>query len=218
MVDVAVPERIARLPHDDLGRPIPWFLMRFDDDRPVDFRFVDADKIGIAIRDGRCWVCGERFQRANGGAPLFTFLVGPLALFNRTTGEPPMHRTCALYTLRSCPFLMTPARRRRTSNLPENRYMPCIPFLDNPGVVVAWMCRRYDVDTLPDGGRLFRLPYPSALYVYAGGLPALRDQLDAALDVAESRARAALVADRTEPADIEATVKGARAMTKARLR
>ena len=51
-MNVATPERIARLPADDHGRPTPWFLMCFDDGH-VDYRFVDGDKIGQAVAEGR---------------------------------------------------------------------------------------------------------------------------------------------------------------------
>ncbi len=205
-MNVATPERIARLPKDERDRPVPWFLMRFDDGRPVDYRFVDGDKIATAVDEGRCWVCGERFQRGN-GARCRTFIVGPTAVFNRTTGEPPMHRTCALYALRVCPFLANPNKARRTSNVPEDAWMPGEPILDNPGVAVAWMCRRFDVEALPSGGQLFRLPYPSALHVYAEGLPALRTQLDAAMAIAEARVRADAEHRGLEPHEIESMVK-----------
>lgn len=215
-MNVATPERIARLPRDDRDRPVPWFLMRFDDAH-VDYRFVDGAKIGQAVDEGRCWVCGERFQRGN-GARCRTFIVGPTAVFNRTTGEPPMHRDCALYALRACPFLANPNKARRTSNVPEDAYMPGEPILDNPGVAVAWMCRRFDVDELGDGHVLFRLPYPSGLYVYAEGLPALRTQLDAAMKVAEGRVRADAEQRGLEPAEIESMVKVGYTMLRARLK
>lgn len=214
-MNVATPERIARLPADDYGRPTPWFLMRFDDGH-VDYRFVDGDKIGQAVAEGRCWVCGERFQRGN-GARSRTFIVGPSAVFTRTTGEPPMHRSCALYALRACPFLANPNKARRTSNVPDEAWMPGEPILDNPGVALAWMCRRFDVDKLDSGGCLFRLPYPSGLYAYSEGLPALRDQLDAAVEVAEVRARADAEARGLEPGEIDSMVKTGRTMLAARL-
>ncbi|HKX71391.1 MAG TPA: hypothetical protein VJM75_09200 [Acidimicrobiales bacterium] len=215
-MSVSTPERIARLPRDDHDRPTPWFLMRFDDGH-VDYRFVDGDKIGQAVEQCRCWVCGERFERGQ-GARSRTFIVGPTALFTRTTGEPPMHRSCALYALRACPFLANPNKARRTSNVPDEAFMVGDPILDNPGVALAWMCRRFDVDELDSGGCLFRLPYPSGLYAYTEGLPALREQLDAAMVIAEGRVRADAEQRGVEPAEIESMVRVGYTMLKARLK
>lgn len=179
---ITEPERIGRLPRDERGRPIPWFTAVLDGGR-TDLRVVDAAKIERAIAESRCWVCGGRFT-----GPTRAFIVGPLGAISRIAPEPPSHTDCALYSLHVCPFLANPNRDRRTANLPDGLGMPGVVVLDNPGVSLLWVCRRFEVERDPDGRALFRLPRPSRLLAYHGGLPALRTQLAAAVAVAEQQA------------------------------
>jgi hypothetical protein len=219
VIDVEIPERVARLPRDGAGRPIPWFTAIVDG-RP-DLRVSDPDKTARAVAEGRCWICGDRFDRSD-GSRMRTFIVGPTSAFSRLGEEPPSHRRCALYAARSCPFLSNPGRARRPAGLPASVERldddGFGPVLENPGVVLLWMCRRYDVDWLSDGLAAFRLPYPSGLYAYCGGLPALRDQLDAAVDVAERQTRDRARDAGVDPAEVDKTVKSARHMIRTRMR
>jgi hypothetical protein len=218
VIEIAVPERIARLPRDEHDRPIPWFAAIVEG--RVDLRLADEAKLRRAVRDGRCWICGDRFDRGAGHhAKGRAFIVGPIAAFNRVAPEPPSHRACALYACRACPFLARPGRRRRPANLPDaaDLHIPGEPILENPGLVLVWMCRRYDVETQPGGGLLFRLPYPGGLLAYAEGLPALRDQLNDALDRAEATVRASAAADGVPVEAVDADIKVGRALVWARI-
>lgn len=189
MTAVAVPERISALPADEHGRPVPWFTARING-RP-DLRMMDGAKIPTAIGERRCWICGQPFEAGD----RLAFLVGPSSLFSRAAPEPPSDRLCALYALRECPFLSNPGRARRPANMPPGATQTGNPVLDNPGVVLMWLCRDYRVEAQPDGGVLLRLPRPSSIVAYCGGLPALRDQLDDAFATAAARARDLLAAE-----------------------
>jgi hypothetical protein len=218
VTEIEVPERIARLPRDEHDRPIPWFAAIVEG--RVDLRLADDAKLRRAVGDGRCWICGDRFDRGGGHhAKARAFIVGPLAAFNRVAPEPPSHRLCALYACRTCPFLTRPGRGRRTANLPDDDElgMPGDPILDNPGLTFVWFCRRYDVETDRAGGLLFRLPYPGGLLAYAEGQCALTDQLNDALDRAEATFRAAAAADRVPVDDVDAKIKVGRALVWARI-
>jgi hypothetical protein len=214
MTTIAVPDSITRLPRDDHGRPVPWFTAIIDG-RP-DMRVADAAKHRRAIADRRCWICGRRFERA--GSPHLAFVVGPLSLFSRCALEPPSHRACALYALRECPFLSNPQRARRPTNLPEQVTMSGEPVLDNPGVMLVWLCHRYDLEHDGAGPPLFRLPMPTAIYAYAEGLPALRTQFDQALDEAEGRWRQLAAADHRTSDDIDTVVAASRRLIAERIR
>ena len=52
-----IPERIARLPLDKRGFPVPWFV-QWDDGVP-NFPVMDPDKFRLAISFNRCWCCGQ---------------------------------------------------------------------------------------------------------------------------------------------------------------
>jgi hypothetical protein len=57
----AAPPRIAALPLDHRGFPVPWFVA-WQDGKPV-FPAMDGEKLIAAIRFGHCWVCGQPLGR-----------------------------------------------------------------------------------------------------------------------------------------------------------
>jgi hypothetical protein len=95
------PERIARLARDVRGYPIP-FVAEFDDQGNPDFRALDMKKWTHAVNTKRCGICGQPL----GGR--MAFVGGPLSMANRLFTDLPMHRTCAEYALRVCPFIAAP--------------------------------------------------------------------------------------------------------------
>lgn len=132
-----MPARIARLPRDARGFPIPWFVHREADGTP-DFRVVRRGGFADAIRGSRCWVCGEALGRT------MAFVIGPMCAVTRTTSEPPCHRDCAEWSVAACPFLLRPRMRRNEQDLPEDKVGPAGFALDrNPGVPVVWVTRGY---------------------------------------------------------------------------
>lgn len=100
-----LPERMADLPVDDRGYPVPWFVA-WHDGKP-EFRAMDPAKFARAIKEKRCWVCGERL-----GVNL-CFVAGPMCGINRTSSEPPSHLMCARWSAQNCPFLSNPRMVRR---------------------------------------------------------------------------------------------------------
>jgi hypothetical protein len=111
-----VPERIAKLPRDDRGYPVPWFVA-WVDGRP-DFRVIEGGRIFEALKERRCWVCGEKLGR------YLAFVIGPMCAINRITSEPPSHRDCALFAARACPFLTMPRMKRNERAKPEGYQEP----------------------------------------------------------------------------------------------
>src|SRR5260370_41025020 len=102
MMAAEMPGRMARLPRDHTGRPVPWFVW-WDGDRP-DFRVIGKRKPEDAVRHKLCWVCGCPFQRQEHRA----FVVGPMCAVNRLSSEPPSHIDCAVYSAVMGPFLPRP--------------------------------------------------------------------------------------------------------------
>jgi hypothetical protein len=72
-VDLVIgsPPSIAALPTDPVRKvPVPWFVAWIDG-KP-EFRVADSSKLRIAIRDRKCWVCGQRLDNRA------TYVIGPV--------------------------------------------------------------------------------------------------------------------------------------------
>lgn len=166
------PARIARLPRDHAGRPVPWFVAWIDG--APDFRVVRADGIADAVRFRTCWLCGDPLG-ANA-----TFVIGPMCSINRVSPEPPSHRDCADYAARACPFLTRPQMRRRTTDLPEDTVDPGgIMIVRNPGVALVWTSRTWRLDRQHG---IFDVGNPTDVRWYAEGRPATRAEVLASID------------------------------------
>ena len=201
----APPARVARLPQDGHGRPVPWFVAWIAG-RP-DFRIVAQGKVAEAIRFGKCFICGEALGRWQ------TFPVGPVSTLNRTAPEPPSHKDCALYAVQVCPFLVRPGKGRRTGGLPEGHsldsHAPGASLAHNPGVTALWTTRAHQPFDDGRGGALFQMGDPEEVAWYTEGRPATRAEVLEALD-AERETLAAHMAASGSP-ELEALEAGYRA-------
>jgi hypothetical protein len=101
--DQQLPPRIARLPVDKRGYPIPWNVLRAEDGTPF-FTVNDDRKAWRAVREGLCPICGEHLGRWRwlAGGPRSAFDPGGCYL------DLPMHRECAEFALATCPYLALP--------------------------------------------------------------------------------------------------------------
>jgi hypothetical protein len=178
------PARVARLPKDAHGYPVPWFVQWMADGKPTsanfagaepDFRVIDSAKLGAAVRSSLCWICG---------GPLGVhrvFAIGPMCVVNRVTSEPPSHRACAEYAAKACPFLSRPRMRRNEKDLPEDRVTAGIPIDRNPGACALYETRKASPFRSGDGC-LFRLGEPDRIDWWADGRPAARAEVWASIE------------------------------------
>jgi hypothetical protein len=166
---IDMPDRIARLPLDARGFPVPKFVRWFNGQ--PDFRIIDPAHMAACVRHNRCWICGEAMGIHK------AFVIGPMCCINRITSEPPSHRECAIFAARNCPFLATPSARRREKNLPEHRFVPGEMISRNPGVACVWMTRAYELVHVRNG-TLFRIGAPDSFEFYAHGRAATRAEID----------------------------------------
>jgi hypothetical protein len=176
----APPPRIARLPRNKAGYPVPWFVAVIDG--VPDFRVIGHGKMNGAVTFRCCWICGGSLINRTLGpaATQYAYVVGPMCAVNRTSAEPPAHRDCAIYAATACPFLTTPGMRRRDSNLPENAVDPDgVMIRRNPGVALVWVTNDWRV--IP-GYRLFHHTEPAETLWFAEGRPAGRDEVLASID------------------------------------
>lgn len=172
--DVTMPENIALLPRDHVGRPVPYFV-EWINGQP-DFRVASRERLHGAVRFGLCQVCGKELGEWK------TFVIGPMCAVNRISAEPPSHRACALYAAKACPFLTTPGMRRRPRGLPED-YIdpPGTMILRNPGVTLVWRTARFTVLREPTG-MLFEIGAPAEVVWLCRGQRATRTEIIASLE------------------------------------
>jgi hypothetical protein len=189
MVELPImPQRIAKLPRDHRGYPVPWFVQWFKDSVPVmpgegepDFRVIDTAKFNRCLAVPRCWVCGEGMGRHK------VSIIGPMCAVNRVISEPQSHRSCAEFSVQACPFLSRPRMRRNPKDLPEVALAAAGMSIErNPGVVCIW-----ESDVQPfhvhagvgvQEGVLFKLGEPRQVDWWTLGRIATRAEVIEAID------------------------------------
>lgn len=171
-----IPQRMAGLPKDKHGRPVPWFVA-FIDGSP-DHRIIAPGKPQQAADDQLCWLCGKRL------GSYVTFVIGPMCAVNRISAEPPSHLECATYAAAVCPFLTTPRMIRRENGKPADIVDPAgIMIKRNPGVALVWTTRKWSWRWQPDGsGYLAHLGAPVDTQWFAEGREATRAEILASID------------------------------------
>jgi len=172
---IPMPAHIRALPVGPNGFPVPWFVAWIDG-RP-EFRVADGSKIGLAIRERRCWACGQRLDNRA------TYVIGPMCAVNGVTAEPPCHPACAEYSARACPFLSRPHMVRRENDLPEGTTDAGIPIRRNPGVSCLWTAKSPGSEPFRAGdGIMFSLFPPVTLSWWAEGRAATREEVMASVE------------------------------------
>lgn len=139
-----MPPSIAALERDPRGYPIPWFLYR-SDHFPLDFRVVDPVKFSTAMRECRCWVCGEPMTGT------VAFLGGPLSTAQRLYADPPTHIACAEFSVRACPFIAMPKAQRREAEIATPVVISDGHSTANPGVYGMVFCNIGDYGLVDKG-------------------------------------------------------------------
>jgi hypothetical protein len=178
------PIRIARLPKDERGYPIPWFVAYFKDGKEAprgepgalpDFRVLASGKRALAVKKRLCWVCGEPMGVHQ------VFPVGPMCTVNRTSMEPPAHRMCAEYSAQACPFLTVPARRRNEAGIDmKEHHVAGEMIARNPGAIALWESG-FSIFKV-DNGWLIRLGEPTRVDWWTKGRLATRAEILEAID------------------------------------
>ena len=131
---VLMPTRIARLPRDPRGYPIPVNVL--NSKGVLDFRATDPAKMARVIELRCCALCGEPL-----GARM-AFVGGPKSMASRYFTDAPMHRDCAIYALQVCPFLAAPSFGYRKS-VPEGMGVNEAVSTERPEVFGLGICRGY---------------------------------------------------------------------------
>lgn len=169
---VDMPDRIAHLPRDHRGFPVPRFVEWIDG--VPDFRVMSLAHLIDCVKHNRCWLCGGHLGRHK------AFVIGPMCAINKVNSEPPCHYECARFAARNCPFLIRPKMRRNEVDLPEGHVEAAgVPLKRNPGCCAIWVTGSYKAFKAGHGnhGYLFSLGPPARIEFWAEGRPATRDEV-----------------------------------------
>lgn len=171
--DIPLPRRMARLPVNERGFPVPYFVAKVNGE--WDFRAFSGDKIAACFHKRLCWLCGEPLGQ------YLAFVIGPMCAINRVSSEPPSHLDCAEYAARACPFLSKPRMRRNEVDVPVGTTAG-LALEHNPGATLIWITKNYRPISDHRGGVLFEIGKPHELVWYAEGGKATRAQVEAAFE------------------------------------
>jgi hypothetical protein len=180
-----MPPRIARLPKDERGYPVPRFVEWLKDGKRVereepgakpDFRYADFEFRWRAFHNGWCWLCGERIGVHR------VYVIGPMCVINHTTMEPACHRDCAEFAAKACPFLVRPRQKRNAKGLDEEASAPGTMLARNPGCVCLYETKEAKAFNDGKGGWLIRLGEPTRVDWWAEGRQATRAEIVASID------------------------------------
>lgn len=173
-----MPARIQKLPVDERGYPIPFFV-DYVDGKP-EFRAMDGRKFDRCLNEKLCWVCGERLKRH------VAFVLGPMCTITRTSAEPPSHLECAEWSVQACPFLSKPQMKRREDELINNEMTEGrgagVAILRNPGVSAVWVTTRYTIFPDDNGPPLIEVGDPVSVSWWREGRDALREEVLASIE------------------------------------
>jgi len=183
----ALPDRIKRLPVDERGYPVPYFVAWLDAEgnpcKPEahgskpEFRAMDAEKRIKAVSRHLCWICGDKLGTR------FAFVAGPMCGVSRISAEPPSHRECAEFAVKACPFMVMPKAVRRENDLPEGVANPVGTMIErNPGVSMVWLTRGYGIIRDTSDTFLFEIGQPFEVLWFREGRPASREEVLSAID------------------------------------
>lgn len=180
-----LPERMAALPVDHRGFPVPFFVEWQDgpngEKTPL-FPVMDSRKMQRSISTGACWVCGQPTGAYK------CFVIGPMCCINKINSEPPSHYECARFSALNCPFLSKPLAKRTTG--PDGKYKDVpvkqpagIMIERNPGVTCVWVTKSYKIIRVQGGGGagagvLWELGPAVRMEFYALGRPATRAEVE----------------------------------------
>lgn len=171
---IPMPPKMKALPLTEKGFPVLWFADEVDG-KP-DLRVMDGRKLARAIKEGRCWLCGQLLGVHK------AFVIGPMCAITRTTSEPPSHLDCALYAMKACPFLTRPKVHRREACLPEDARMSGTGIMRNPGVTTLWVSKSYRVWHPKPGQLLITVGKPERVEWWAEGREATRAEVMASIE------------------------------------
>jgi hypothetical protein len=125
------------------GLAIPYMTFVGNDGIP-DFKVNDEAKRISCLVHGLCAICGKRLDEN-----MIVFIGGPLCVHHRLFMDPAMHRECALYCTRACPYLSR-ADGGHSDAAPRHAGDPAVKVefreevsIGRPSKMALYCCRGY---------------------------------------------------------------------------
>lgn len=99
-----IPARMRRLDRDKRGLPIPFIVLRDNDNKPH-FTINDTHSVMAVLSDKRCAICGDRLHDN------MWAIGGPLSAIHQHGAylDPLVHKDCGTFALKVCPYIALPS-------------------------------------------------------------------------------------------------------------
>lgn len=149
---VTMPPRIARLPKDPRGFPVPFTAQVLNG--KADLTVIDPKKWDKALRQSLCGICGAALLDD------YYFVGGEMCAANRLFTDLPMHSECATYSLQVCPFLAAPKmayRKDSTRDAEAHRTLTSVST-ERPSRFMLGHALGYEL--VSNGGEILLHAYP----------------------------------------------------------
>lgn len=106
------------------GLPVPFSQFWIDNDTP-DFRIIDQDLAAQCVTEFKCSICG------NALGEYAYFVGGPKSFESGYFADPPMHKHCAEFSMKTCPYLNGDRRSYNTTKPITKEH----EIITHPGVI-----------------------------------------------------------------------------------
>lgn len=154
-----IPKRMRHLPAYK-GLPIPY--VQFVAADGPDFKAIDHGRVFEVLTDRLCGVCGQSLAES------FAVIGGEKSIASRTFTDPPMHKECAQYAARACPYLNGEKRSYSKADFKgEGPVVEC-ELIDKEGVpkrMGILYAKSFTYFTIPDKGPMLYVRVADVLNV-----------------------------------------------------
>lgn len=134
------PKGFHRLNRDHRGLPVPYAMRQ----NPLSQTTVDPPRVLECLQRKLCAVCGLKLDNKK------WFIGGYRTMVYRIFVDGPMHRVCAEYALRVCPFLSNPKQKYRVKPEKDSEILRQAHPSRDAGVQVLMRTKGYQIQTLQD--------------------------------------------------------------------
>lgn len=104
---IPIPDRLKKFPLWRGKYPI-FYVVTVHNGEPL-FTVLSRAKQVEATNKNLCHICGERMS------PPYYFIGGPMCMKYRRFNDGPMHKECAEYAAKACPFLANPLAKYKAN-------------------------------------------------------------------------------------------------------